>query len=92
MFLWFVVLPLMVRKSKNALLAYLAPNVYSILTIFLIVVVRWIIIFMEDGLGLDAGVLYNNTAEFQELLYYYVFLAYFYDMVILRPQAPIKAR
>ena len=82
--LLFVVWPLVRRRFSHPWLRYLCPDSYSMLTIGVMLVTRLVIILLTDVLDLIPGTLANNTSEFGELLYYYIFLLYFHELVFHR--------
>ena len=82
--LWFVVLPLIVRKSKTALVKYVLPDLYSIFTIFLAVPVLLLAASLEEISGGGTGTLTGNISEFREFFIYYIFMLYVWEVGINR--------
>ncbi len=80
----FIIFPLFFSRSRNNLLHYLAPNRFFILTVILMFVVSRIAHFLEDaGIG-GIGSLHGSISEFRELLTYYVFALYFFELIFRR--------
>ena len=80
----FIIFPLFFSRSRNNLLRYLAPNRFFILTVILMFVVSRTAHFLEDaGIG-GSGSLHGSISEFRELLTYYVFALYFFELVFRR--------
>jgi hypothetical protein len=81
MLVLFIIAPLYVHKFKNPLLKYLIPGkgfvVTSIITIFSYAVPRLLVDFniLEDG---GFGV---NIGEFSEIMIYYIFFLYLYEII-----------
>lgn len=81
MLILFIITPLYVHKFKNPVFKYLIPNkwfvVTAIITIFSYAVPRLLVDFniLEDG---GFGV---NIGEFSEIMVYYIFFLYLYEVI-----------
>ena len=80
----FIVFPLFFSRSRNRLLRYLTPDRFFILTVILMFVISRIAHVLEDGGVGGAGSLHGSISEFRELLTYYVFALYFFELVFRR--------
>jgi len=80
----FIISPFLKSRIKNPYLQYLIPQariaIVAVLTIVVLYVPRYIV---ESGLRKDGG-LGRNIAEFSEVMMYYVFLIYLYQLVFVK--------
>lgn len=84
MIAFFIIFPLITWKSTNRLIRYLRPAPWFILTmVTMIVISRYAKALNRAGLGMN-GALQTNTAEFRELIVYYVFLLYLVTVIFRR--------
>lgn len=77
----FIVTPLLKNRVNHSLLKYLIPNkgiiITAIITILSYIIPRFLVdfnIFKDGGLGVNIG-------EFSEIMVYYIFLIYLYEIV-----------
>lgn len=90
MIAFFIIFPLVTWKSTNRMIRYLRPDPWFILTmVAMLAVSRCSKLLVRAGLGMD-GVLQSNTAEFRELIVYYVFLIYLLTFIFRRRYVPIS--
>ncbi len=88
MIAFFIIFPLVTWKSTNRLIRYIRPDPWFILTmVTMIAVSRYAKALNRAGLGMD-GALQGNTAEFREIIVYYVFLAYLITFIFRRRYRP----
>lgn len=78
MVLVFVVAPFALMRTQNPTLRYLRPDPYSVLTLVAALIVRSVAHALEDR-GLGVG-LEGNISEFRELVTYYLFALYAYQL------------
>jgi hypothetical protein len=84
MIAFFILFPLVTWKSINRLIRYLRPDPWFILTmVTMLAVSRYSKALNRAGWGMD-GVLQSNTAEFRELIVYYVFMIYLLTFIFRR--------
>ena len=84
MAVWFVLLPLAALKVDHPVLRYAAPDRYSILTMVAMLVLRSIAHELGDrGFGMG-GTINKNLSEFRELVIYYLFMLYVFEMAFRR--------
>jgi len=84
----FIIFPLVTWKSTNRLIRYLCPDPWFILTmVTMISISRYAKVLNRAGLGMN-GALQGNTAEFREIIIYYVFLVYLVTFIFRRSYAP----
>jgi hypothetical protein len=84
MIVFFIIFPLATWKSTNRLIRYLRPDPWFILTmVFMLVLSRSSKALNRAGFGMD-GALRSNTAEFREVIVYYVFLIYILTFIFRR--------
>ena len=85
---FFIIFPLVTWKSTKHMIRYLRPDPWFILTmVAMLAVSRYSKALNRDGLGLD-GALQGNTAEFREIIVYYVFLIYLLTFIFRRRYVP----
>ncbi len=90
MIAFFIIFPLVTWKSTNRLIRYLRPDPWFILTmVTMLAVSRYSKALNMAGLGMD-GALRANTAEFRELIVYYVFLIYLLTFIFRRRYVSIS--
>ena len=77
----FVLAPFVIHKIKNPILRYLTPSkwfvITAIITVFSYVVPRLLVdlnIFEDGGFGWNIG-------EFSEIMVYYIFFLYLYEII-----------
>jgi hypothetical protein len=88
MIAFFIIFPLVTWKSTNRLIRYLRPDPWFILTmVTMLAVSRYSKALIRAGLGMD-GALRSNTAEFRELIVYYVFLVFLLTFIFRRRYIP----
>jgi len=81
---FFVIFPLVTWKSTNRMIRCLRPDPWFILTmVTMLAVSRYSKALNKAGLGME-GALRSNTAEFREVLIYYVLLIYIITFVFRR--------
>jgi len=91
MALLFLVAPLALAKVKRPWLRYLCPDRYSILTLVAMLIVRTTAHTLRDqGLG-EGGGIQRNISEFRELLTYWIFVLYVYELALNRVWPGFKA-
>ncbi len=84
MIAFFVLFPLATGKSRHRMVRYLRPDPWFIITMVITLLAsRTAKAFSGMGLGGDGG-LQSNTAEFRELLVYYIFLVYIWELIFRR--------
>lgn len=84
MVLFFVVMPFVCAKSRKPLVRYLTPDRFSVLTMVCMVLVRTLAHGLNDrGFGTGGGIV-KNISEFRELITYYVFTLYVFEIAIRR--------
>lgn len=84
MIAFFIFFPLVTWKSTNRLIRYLRPDPWFILTmVVMLAVSRYSKALNRAGLGMG-GALQANTAEFREIIVYYVFLVYLLTFIFRR--------
>ncbi len=81
MLILFIIMPLYAHKLKNPLLKYIIPNrwfvITAIITIFSYAIPRLLVdfgILKDGGFGVNIG-------EFSEIMIYYIFFLYLYEMI-----------
>jgi len=81
MLILFIITPLYVHKFKNPIVRYLVPGkwfvVTAIITVFSYAVPRLLVdwnIFEDGGFGVNIG-------EFSEIMVYYIFFLYLYEVI-----------
>ena len=85
---FFIIFPLVTWKSTKQMIHYLRPDPWFILTmVTMIAVSRYAKVLNKAGLGMD-GALQGNTAEFREIIVYYVFLVYLITFIFWRRYVP----
>jgi len=85
---FFVIFSLVTWKSTNRMIRYLRPDHWFILTmVAMLAVSRYSKALNKAGLGMD-GALRSNTAEFRELIVYYVFLVFLLTFIFRRRYIP----
>ncbi|MFH1037410.1 MAG: hypothetical protein V1789_01905 [PVC group bacterium] len=88
MIAFFVLFPLITWKSGNRMVRYLRPDPLCILTMgIMLMASRSAKAFNIMGLGMD-GALRSNTAEFREVIVYYIFLVYLCGLIFRRGFRP----
>lgn len=84
MILFFFIVPLIFAKSRHALIRYLTPDRYSILTLIAAFIARTVAHELKDqGFG-TGGTINKNLSEFRELITYYLFMLYLVEIVLRR--------
>jgi len=84
----FVLFPLVTWKNRNRTVRYLRPDPWCILTMGVMFLVSWSTKALTGaGRGMD-GALRSNTAEFRELIVYYLFLIYLWGLIRRRNYTP----
>ncbi|MEA1928273.1 MAG: hypothetical protein U9N73_08695 [Candidatus Auribacterota bacterium] len=84
MIVFFIIFPMVTWKSTSRMIRYLRPDPWFMLTMVLMLVVsRYSKALARAGLGMD-GALRSNTAEFREVIVYYVFLVYILTFIFRR--------
>jgi hypothetical protein len=84
MILLFVVLPCLLRKSKNPLVRYFRPSCYFILSMITMFSLSKFAHHLNHTVPI-AGSLANSVSEFRELFIYYIFMIYLHDLTCRRP-------
>ncbi len=87
--LLFVVAPLALSGVRSALLRYLAPSRYFVLSVVIMVLLSRLAHYLDDTGTLGEHALTFGIAEFRELFTYYLFLLYYLELVFwkrLRPE------
>lgn len=83
--LLFLVFPLVFWKSKNALIQYVRPSVWSIATLAAMLIVRTVAHELRDaGVGTIGSISRGNISEFRELVTYYLGILYVHELVFAR--------
>ena len=84
MVLFFVVMPFALAKTRKPLVRYLTPDRFSVLTIMCMLLVRTLAHELNDrGFGVGGGIV-KNISEFRELITYYLFTLYVFEIAIRR--------
>lgn len=84
MVIFFLIMPFALAKSRKPLVRYLAPDRFSTLTIVCMFIVRTLAHELNDrGFGEGGGIV-KNISEFRELVTYYVFTLYVFEIAIGR--------
>ena len=84
MVLIFVISPFALAKTRKPLVRYLTPDRFSALTIICMLIVRTLAHQLNDrGFGVGGGIV-KNISEFRELITYYLFTLYVFEIAIRR--------
>ena len=84
MILLFIVFPLLFSRSRRPLLRYLTPDRFFIITmISMFLISKFAHLLENSGVG-SPGSLHGRISEFRELIIYYIFAIYFFDLVFRR--------
>lgn len=84
----FGILPFVLAKVGNPFVRYLCPDRFSILTLIAMLIVRTVAHQLKDhGFGSE-GTIDNNLSEFRELVTYYLFMLYLYQIALRRTLFP----
>ena len=84
MILLFIVVPLLFARSRRPLLRYLTPDRFFIMTmVAMFLISKFAHLLEASGVG-DPGSLHGRISEFRELIIYYIFAVYFFDLVFRR--------
>ncbi len=79
--LLFVVAPLALANVRIALLRYLAPSRYFVVSMIIMVLLSRFAHYLDDTGNLGEHALTFGIAEFRELITYYLFLLYYVELV-----------
>jgi len=79
MVLFFVLFPLLGRRSTKPFIQYLRPSPYIILTLIVGAITRGIAHTLSDQGRAEGGMLDHNISEFREFVTYYVIMLYVYE-------------
>lgn len=84
----FGILPFALAKTRNPLVRFLLPTRESLLTLLAMLLVRTLAHQLKDhGFGTE-GTIDNNLSEFRELVTYYLFMLYLFQITFRRSLFP----
>jgi hypothetical protein len=80
----FIIFPLIFSRSRHSLIRYLTPDRLFIATMVLMLVIsKFAHILGDCGVG-NHGTLHGAISEFREVIIYYIFAVYFFELVFRR--------
>ena len=82
--IFFVVIPLCFAKSRKPFLRYLSPDRFSIWTIVVMAVLSKVAHGLNKVITDTPGSINKNISEFREVLVYYIFAVYLFEVIFRR--------
>ena len=81
MLVLFIIAPMLVHKFKNPVLLYLIPRKWIVVTAFITIFSYTVPRLLVDWNILEDGGFGVNIGEFSEIMVYYIFFLYLYELI-----------